>query len=734
MAKQRAIVHCMHETDVSEAENILPDVEASTESYVVASVDEFEEKILRDRNLFVEYIDEPEEYDIQPEIKKNRIKLKSLQPVLRAGEDEASTYIVQLNGPILNKQQLALRNLDVVLREALGRNLYIARLSLKQFHSLQMIPFVVRVVPYYAETNLRPTLRSGTGTQKKLLTYDIRVNTDDGVAAAAVTGWLEQNNVHIAGRTKRKIRIYLPEESQTLDDLSLLDDILSIEEYVKPKIRNDRARVILGLDSATAAGSTHLSQTGKGQIVGVADTGIDDQHPDLQHLKNAVGLGRIGKHDDPDGHGTHVCGSIAGDGTSSGGKIKGLAPECELFVQSLLDPSGGLDGLPLDLNDLFQEAYNEGVRIHNNSWGAETRSKYVGTSMEVDEFVWKNPDFFILFAIGNEGQAALRLNSKKGYVDWLSANSPASAKNSLSVGASRSDRTSGGYSQMTWSSAWPRQFPDAPIGIETVSGDPECLAGFSSRGPSDDRRILPHVVAPGTDILSTKSSTAPVKNFWGPYPGNNQYAYNGGTSMACPIVAGCAALVRQYYVENRQHTPSAALLKATLVNSTVTLTGADALADHGFIPNYHQGFGRVNMSVAIPEDDKMLCYIDTLTHAADLLDLSGRKRRYRFNIKHGATNPLRICLSWTDPPGRAIQNQLNLFLQQPNGRKYTGNERLPGSLGIPDPDNNTQIIRIDNPDPGTYLVQVTATNLLKPPQHFALVIYGDLDDNGVSPG
>jgi serine protease AprX len=43
----------------------------------------------------------------------------------------------------------------------------------------------------------------------------------------------------------------------------------------------------------------------------------------------------------------------------------------------------------------------------------------------------------------------------------------------------------------------------------------------------------------------------------------------GGTSMACPLVAGCAALVRQYFVDERDTSPSAALLKATLVNGAL---------------------------------------------------------------------------------------------------------------------------------------------------------------------
>ena len=91
-----------------------------------------------------------------------------------------------------------------------------------------------------------------------------------------------------------------------------------------------------------------------------------------------------------------------------------------------------------------------------------------------------------------------------------------------------------------------------------------------------------------------------------------------------------------------------------------------------------------------------------------------------------AGRPLRICLTWTDLPARALQNNLNLFVQLPTGDKRLGNEELPGSLNIPDPENNVEIVRIDDPAAGKYLIQVSATNLLRGPQDFALVASGAL--------
>ncbi len=118
-------------------------------------------------------------------------------------------------------------------------------------------------------------------------------------------------------------------------------------------------------------------QDGTGETVAVADTGIDDTHPDFAgRIATKIARGRLNDASDPNGHGTHVAGSVLGDGSASNGQYQGIAPKAKLIFQSLLDSKGGLGGgLPLDLNDLFDEAYVGGARIHNNSWGARIRHR-----------------------------------------------------------------------------------------------------------------------------------------------------------------------------------------------------------------------------------------------------------------------------------------------------------------------------------------------------------------------
>jgi hypothetical protein len=108
---------------------------------------------------------------------------------------------------------------------------------------------------------------------------------------------------------------------------------------------------------------------------------------------------------------------------------------------------------------------------------------------------------------------------------------------------------------------------------------------------------------------------------------------------------------------------------------------------------------------------------------------NGQRVRRRVTVSGGKW--LRICLAWTDVAARALQNNLNVFVQflptgQPPGQKWIGNEDLPLSLGIPDPENNVEIVRLKDPPVGDYLIQISASNLLSKGQDFALVVVGEL--------
>src|SRR5581483_9462747 len=150
--------------------------------------------------------------------------------------------------------------------------------------------------------------------------------------------------------------------------------------------------------------------------------------------------------------------------------------------------------------------------------------------------------------------------------------SPASGKNVIATGASEN----GGQ-----------------LDFGFYDDGPDTIADFSSRGPCEDGRLKPDLVAPRTFIASLLSSSASSQFAW--LPIDNYYIYMGGTSQAGPHASGAAAVFVQYY--KSQHTnavPSPAMVKAALINSAVELDEANG--GPGPIPNNDEGWGRLALT------------------------------------------------------------------------------------------------------------------------------------------
>jgi len=743
MAERKVIAYCMHEREFAAVSPLMKDP-AWTASYAVGSMDDAAIKALEDQGIIVEIVDAEPAAGL-PATRRRELRPADAGPADLVGDPlppalhptKDNVFVVAINGPVLLEEwRQGVEALGVRLIEKRPGNQYTARLSLARVGQLRALPFVADVhLLSPDETTGRTFTPAGRRTRgfgaapPRKVAFDVLLHAPDDLDD--VQRWLVDHGITILASGRRKIRVELAAESPHAREIQALPGVAEIQEYVPPTLANERARRLLGLTSTM--GAAVLPHTGAGEVVGVADSGLDAAHAAFTgKLQAVIPRGRPADASDPHGHGTHVAGSVLGDGVAaSAGAGGGVAPGAQLVFQSIMDAQGRLGGLPVDLSELFDEAYQAGARIHNNSWSADTKSFYTFSSREVDEFVFDHPDMLVVIAAGNEGSARDPFNAPVGFVDWQSIGSPATAKNALTVGASRSDRAAEGQSQSTYKQFDARRFPDPPIGTETISGNPECLAAFSGRGPCDSSRIKPDLVAPGTDILSARASTAPAQSFWGlpADPALAAYGYMGGTSMAAPLVAGCAALVRQYYRNDRAADPSAAVLKATLVNSTKWLSGPDATADHQKVPNYHQGFGAVFMPHAIPnvtEPWMQLAFIDTWKDQPRQLAGTGDRRRFAFQVTGGAF--LRLCLAWTDPPpGPGLQNTLAVILEGPlNPPKVPGNHDRPRRIDPVDRDNNVQIVRIENPPPGNYLAIVFARNMLRPPQDYALVVTGAL--------
>jgi subtilisin family serine protease len=459
---------------------------------------------------------------------------------------------------------------------------------------------------------------------------------------------------------------------------------------------------LMGFEAAWARG-----YRGKGQIAAVGDSGLDSGKVETLHadftdtfLKGYLtGLGTE-TWGDSMGHGTHVCGSVMGTGALSSGSFKGGAYEGKLIINGLW--SAILDNLAPSTNmaTLLDPSYKDGARVHSNSWGSPRNlGEYDTFAARVDEYMWNHPEMLVLFAAGNSGED----KNRDGRIDEGSVGSPATAKNVLTVGASENLLATGGIQKPL------KELRDGdvkwgvePIASSKLSDNPQGIAAFSSRGPTSDGRIKPEVVAPGTNIVSTRSHNPKSSPLWGAY--NDHYAYAGGTSMATPLTAGAATVTREFLERARGFShPSAALVKAVLMHTATDLfpgqfgTGAEQELPVRR-PNVHEGYGRVDMDAITSLDaDTQLVDDETGLGLASAADLT---------VNVGSGGVLRATLVYTDAPAsaaasRTLVNDLDLSVTAPDGKVVQKQDRI----------NNSEMLELSGLAPGAYRVSVTGINI-----------------------
>jgi hypothetical protein len=524
------------------------------------------------------------------------------------------------------------------------------------------------------------------------------------------------------------LRVSVPRArlASSIAALAAMDEVQWIERFEYPQLHN--ASAVWPIQANTTAGANPIGNapiwlhdiTGTGQIVAVADSGLDRNEGWFNRYDPGTGQtisytnaenttpptpgtvsatrkvygyfvmpGATGYDNTatcPGGsptsfHGTHTSGTVAGDaGTAATptnpnyGTGDGMAPNAQLLFQDIgHDTTGclsGAGGVPM-----FEQARNSGAFVHSNSYGSGYSGAYSSSDAEVDQTLWQHDDMLIVFSAGNDGSAATTIGH------------PGHAKHALTVGA---------------------------LG----SGNSTTVASYSSRGPTSDGRRKPDIMAPGTLTSAagnTENSNPPAN------PEQANTAIMSGTSMATPAVAGAAALMRQYFSDGFYPTgtrnpadarkPLGTEMKAMLTNGTAMIATA---------PSNNYGWGRIWL------DNNL--YFGDESGSRDLRSFARPQalglatgEQHEYSVQVNAGQEFRATLAWFDPPGTpgaagtALVNNLDLEVVQGanlyRGNVITGSGASANSTtgGSADALNPLEQVRFTAPTAGVYTVRVKAS-------------------------
>ncbi|KAK2470455.1 hypothetical protein H9L39_18072 [Fusarium oxysporum f. sp. albedinis] len=569
---------------------------------------------------------------ITVQINSKLIELSGAEPEVA----DTKYWLIKLHDSTLESLK-AVQGANVTLISHRGDNVYLCRYSSTDLDRLREVPAVQSIDRYPVSAKIHQDLEDDIkvllggpsetaadsvpvpvsillheGEPEESATQIAKDLVDDGHAEAEDTKWGP-------GYVSTTI------SSNVLPTIAALDSVHVIAPRSGKRTFNDLARQILSaeypkLRTRNNAPENNSIFDGSGEIIAVGDTGFDDGtawsanpkfHPafnpnqlmaafcSISPKKNATKDPAV--MEDQCGHGTHVAASAVGYAQSpstmvpKGGRIQGTAPGASLVVTQLADNTDNGDIKANDAEGVFEGAYGVGARIFNESWGSEPMENgeqygYVKAKW-IDQYIWNHGDALMCWSAGNDGRK--RKMSKR-------VGAEASAKNILTVGACRSTRPEKDKSMFEETS------PPGDAGTIWESSS----IGFVGPDAKENakkgltRRIKPDVVAPGHLILSARS-----KGLTGQYlkdvdsrgkSADVNYMFMSGTSMASPLVAGCAAVLRQAVkaLPPRIKEPSSALIKALIINGAVPLVATQS--EEGFyVPDYYWGFGRVNLQASL---------------------------------------------------------------------------------------------------------------------------------------
>jgi len=310
------------------------------------------------------------------------------------------------------------------------------------------------------------------------------------------------------------INAYVVEiEEEQLDTLRTMEGLLEMELDTHITAQMNRVSEIIESNWAHERG-----YLGKGVGVAIVDTGIA-LHKDFIEGGNRVVAfvdfinQRTEPYDD-NGHGTHVAGIIGGNGYSSKGKYKGVAPECNFIGVKVLDHrgDGNISDVLAGLQWVMDNRKKYNIRIVNISVGTSSKDNLDENSLLVQgvNAVWDH-GIVVVVAAGNNGPGPMSIST------------PGISRKVITVGSS-----------------------DDNIAVEVFGSGRS--KDYSGRGPTPFCIKKPDIVAPGSNIIScnisrysTRSKNGELRLTSSDSP--MMYTIKSGTSMATPVISGSIALL-----------------------------------------------------------------------------------------------------------------------------------------------------------------------------------------------
>ena len=619
----------------------------------------------------------------------------------RSAADGRGLRLVQFNDAIKGDWLASLSEAGLKPLQYYPDNTYLVWADGAAAERVAQMPQVRWQGEYLPNWKVSPDLAKRDGVIRNVGVFFYNDGDVDGVLAALRSAGATVLNHGPAQADKQFFDAWVEADAVTLAELSQLPQVVWLE-YASPNaILDDEisAQILARNYSASNVPQlgylpwlANVGYNGNGVTWAVMDSGVDLTHPDLaSRIIGGVTYPGCpagnGPGDDnaSGGHGTHVAGIISGTAvtglTDAAGFTygQGVAPGVRIFAQNPIcvgsvpwPPTGGWQVLSKD-------AIVGGATGGNGSW---TSGESGGTTYTAGARAWDQiardgnfdtaaaESFLMVFSAGNSGPNPGTLTA------------PKAAKNVIVTGGSQNYRVSA-----------------SPTTIDTIYNS-------SSRGPTNDGRFGPTILAPGQTIASTRRVAGASQCGSAIAGTSNQHSLCTGTSMAAPHAAGSSAILTQWYRDqNAGATPSPAMTKALLINGAKPMGAAS-------IPNSNVGWGRIDLPGSMGMDFAS----SVLRDQSALLTSVGQV----WEVTYGVTDtskPLKISMAWTDAAAAtganpALVNNLDLEVVT-NGQTYLGNvfaSNVSTTGGSADSKNNTEGVFVANPG-SSVTVRVKATNL-----------------------